>query len=43
MRELNKFNLNINVIPNDLEKYMSFNINELSYVMLYFVMLCILS
>ena len=43
MRELNKFNLNINVIPNDLEKYMSFSINELSYVMLYFVMLCILS
>ena len=43
MQELNKFNLNINVIPNDLEKYMSFNINKLSYVMLYFVMLCILS
>ena len=43
MRELNKFNLNINVIPNDLEEYMSFSINELSYVMLYFVMLCILS
>ena len=28
MQELGKFNLKINVIPNGLESYMSFNINE---------------
>ena len=28
MQELSKFNLKIYVIPNDLEKYMSFNINK---------------
>ena len=28
MQELDKFNLKINVIPNGLEKYMSFNINN---------------
>ena len=28
MQELCKFNLKINVIPNGLEKYMSFNINS---------------
>ena len=28
MQELGKFNLKINVIPNGLEKYMSFNINS---------------
>ena len=28
MQELGKFNLEINVIPNGLEKYMSFNINS---------------
>ena len=28
MQELGKFNLKINVIPNGLEKYMSFNINN---------------
>ena len=28
MQELGKFNLKINVIPNGLEKYMSFSIND---------------
>ena len=28
MQELNKFNLKINVIPNGLEKFMSFSINN---------------
>ena len=28
MQELDKFNLKINVIPNGLEKYMSFSINN---------------
>ena len=28
MQELGKFNLKINVIPNGLEKYMSFSINN---------------
>ena len=28
MQELGKFNLKISVIPNGLEKYMSFNINN---------------
>ena len=28
MQELGKFNLKINVIPNGLEKYMSFSINK---------------
>ena len=28
MQELDKFNLKINVIPNGLEKYMSFTINN---------------
>ena len=28
MQELAKFNLKINVIPNKLEKYMSFSIND---------------
>ena len=28
MQELGKFNVKINVIPNGLEKYMSFNINN---------------
>ena len=33
MQELNKFKLKINVIPNGLEKYMSFSINKkLSFV-----------
>ena len=33
MQELDKFNLMINVIPNELEKYMSFNINNnLSFI-----------
>ena len=34
MQELGKFNLNINVIPNGLEKYMSFtsNNNKLSFI-----------
>ena len=33
MQELGKFNLKINVTPNGLEKYMSFNItNKLSFV-----------
>ena len=33
MQELGKFNLQINVIPNGLEKYMSFTINnKLSYI-----------
>ena len=33
MQELGKFNLKVNVIPNGLEKYMSFNINKnLSFV-----------
>ena len=31
MQELGKFNLKINVIPNRLEKYMSFNINNKSF------------
>ena len=33
MQELGKFNLKINVIPNGLEKYMSFTINDkLSFI-----------
>ena len=33
MQELAKFNLKINVIPNGLEKYMSFSINnKLSFI-----------
>ena len=28
MREVSKFNFKINVIPNTLEKYMSFNVNN---------------
>ena len=28
MQELGKFNLTINIIPNDSEKYMSFSIND---------------
>ena len=28
MQEIGKFNLKVNVIPNRLEKYMSFTINE---------------
>ena len=33
MQELGKFNLKINVIPNRLEKYMSFSINnKLSFI-----------
>ena len=33
MQELGKFNLKINVIPNGLEKYMSFTINnKLSFI-----------
>ena len=33
MQELGKFNLKINVIPNGLEKYMSFSINDkLSFI-----------
>ena len=33
MQELGKFNLEINVIPNILEKYMSFTINnKLSFI-----------
>ena len=33
MQELGRFNLNINVIPNGLEKYMSFSINnKLSFI-----------
>ena len=33
MQELGKFNLKINVIPNGLEKYMSFSINNtLSFI-----------
>ena len=28
MKELDKFNLKINVIPNGLEKYLSFSINN---------------
>ena len=28
MRELGKFNIKVNVIPNRLEKYMSFTINN---------------
>ena len=33
MQELGKFNLKINVIPNELEKYMSFSmINYLSFI-----------
>ena len=28
MQELGKFNFKINVIPNGLEKYMSFNVNN---------------
>ena len=33
MQELSKFNLNTNVIPNGLEKYMSFSINnKLSFI-----------
>ena len=33
MQELDKFNLKINVIPNGLEKYMSFTINnKLSFI-----------
>ena len=33
MQELGKFNLKINVIPNGLEKYMSFSINnKLSFI-----------
>ena len=33
MQEVDKFNLMINVIPNELEKYMSFNINNnLSFI-----------
>ena len=31
MQELDKFNRKINVIPNGLEKYMSFSINNKSY------------
>ena len=30
MQELGKFNFNINVIPNELEKYMSFSSNNKS-------------
>ena len=30
MQELGKFNFNINVIPNELEKYMSFTSNNKS-------------
>ena len=33
MQELGKFNLKINVMPNELEKYMSFSIdNKLSFI-----------
>ena len=33
MQELGKFNLKLNVIPNELEKYMSFSINKkLSFI-----------
>ena len=33
MQELDKFNLNLNVIPNGLEKYISFSINnKLSFI-----------
>ena len=33
MRELGKFNVKVNVIPNRLEKYMSFTINnKLSFI-----------
>ena len=33
MKELGKFNFKINVIPNGLEKYMSFSINnKLSFI-----------
>ena len=33
MQELGKFNFKINVIPNGLEKYMSFSINnKLSFI-----------
>ena len=33
MQKLGKFNLKVNVIPNRLEKYMSFNINsKLSFI-----------
>ena len=31
MQELGKFNLKINVIPNRLEKHMSFTVNKLSF------------
>ena len=31
MQELGKFNLKINVIPNELEKYMSFTSNKLNF------------
>ena len=31
MQELGKFNLKINVIPNGLEKHMSFTVNKLSF------------
>ena len=33
MQELGKFSLKINIIPNELEKYMSFSINnKLSFI-----------
>ena len=32
MQELDKFHFKINVIPNGLEKYMSFNINKLIFI-----------
>ena len=36
MQELGKFNFKINVIPNELQKYMKFNINnELSLIDLF--------
>ena len=35
MQELGKFNLKINVIPNELEKYMSFSINNKLIKMLF--------
>ena len=32
MQELDKFNFKINIIPNGLEKYMSFNINDKLFI-----------
>ena len=32
MQEIGKFNKNINVIPNNMEKYMAFMINDLVFI-----------